>query len=152
MTRAFIRDESYYLLQWRHNEPYDVLITGVSIVFSTVVYAQIKRNIRALHHWPLWGELTDDRWILRPKTSNVENVSIWWRHHMKFNRVCQSCLYITWLITNHKSLPHEHAVIIIIIIIIIVIKGISVLLSIFINVFFFKQVVQITRNCRSVVY
>ena len=32
-------------------------------------------------HWPLWGEFTGDRWILRKMASNAENVSIWWRHH-----------------------------------------------------------------------
>ena len=37
--------------------------------------AQIKENIKAPRHWPLWGELTDDR------ASNAENFSIWWRHH-----------------------------------------------------------------------
>ena len=28
------------------------------------VQAQIKENIRTPRHWPLWGESTDDRWIL----------------------------------------------------------------------------------------
>ena len=27
------------------------------------VQAQIKENIKALCHWPLWGEFTGDRWI-----------------------------------------------------------------------------------------
>ena len=53
-------------------------ITGVPIVYSTV---QIKENIKALRHWPLCGEFTDDRWIPRTRASNVENVSIWWRRH-----------------------------------------------------------------------
>ena len=29
--------------------------------------AQIKENIEALRHWPLWGEFTGDRWIPRTK-------------------------------------------------------------------------------------
>ena len=36
------------------------------------VQAQIKENIKAPSHWPLWGEF---------RASNAENVSIWWRHH-----------------------------------------------------------------------
>ena len=52
------------------------LITDVSIV-----QAQIKENIKAPRHWPLWGEFTGDRWIPCTKASNAENVSIWWRHH-----------------------------------------------------------------------
>ena len=29
--------------------------------------AQIKENIKAVRHWPLWGEFTGDRWIPRTK-------------------------------------------------------------------------------------
>ena len=44
------------------------LITSFTIVYSTVLYkAQIKENIKAPRHWPLWGEFTDDRWIPRIK-------------------------------------------------------------------------------------
>ena len=43
-------------------------ITGVSIVYSTVGSDADKKNIKAPHHWPLWGEFTDDRWIPRTKT------------------------------------------------------------------------------------
>ena len=45
------------------------------------IQAQIKENIKAPRLWPLWGEFTGDRWIPRQRTSNAENVSIWWRHH-----------------------------------------------------------------------
>ena len=48
---------------------------------QTFIQPQIKRNIKALHHWPLCGEFTGDRWIPAQRTSNAENVSIWWRHH-----------------------------------------------------------------------
>ena len=51
-------------LQWRHNErddvsypwPHDCLLNGL-------FKAQIKENIKAPRHWPLWGEFTCDRWI-----------------------------------------------------------------------------------------
>ena len=43
-------------------------ITGVSIVYPTVFQAQIKENIKALRHWPLWGEFTCDRRIPRTKS------------------------------------------------------------------------------------
>ena len=51
------------------------------------VKAQIKENIKAPRHWPLWGEFTGDWWIPPPpppppqRASNAEKVSIWWRHH-----------------------------------------------------------------------
>ena len=42
------------------------LITGVSIVLP-FVQAQIKDNIKAPRHWPLWGEFTGDWLISRTK-------------------------------------------------------------------------------------
>ena len=48
--------------------------------------AQIKENIKAPRYWPLWGEFTGDRWILRTKDQYAENVFIWWRHHNKEKR------------------------------------------------------------------
>ena len=54
-------------------------ITSLTIVYSTVIQAEIKENIKALHHWPLWGQFTDE--FPAQMASNAENVSIWWRHH-----------------------------------------------------------------------
>ena len=31
------------------------------------VQAQIKENIKATRHWPVWGESTDDWWITLTK-------------------------------------------------------------------------------------
>ena len=45
------------------------------------VQAQIKENIKAPRHWPLWGEFTGDWWIPCTRASNAENVSTSWRHH-----------------------------------------------------------------------
>ena len=69
-------------LQERHNErdsvsnhqPHDCLL-------NRLFKAQIKENIEAPRHWPLWEEFTGDRWIPRTKASSAENASIWWRHH-----------------------------------------------------------------------
>ena len=38
-------------------------ITGASIVCSVFVQTQIKENIKAPRHLPLWGESTGDWWI-----------------------------------------------------------------------------------------
>ena len=43
------------------------------------IQAQIKANIKAPRHWPLWGEFTGE--LPSQMSSNAENVSIWWRHH-----------------------------------------------------------------------
>ena len=56
-------------------------ITSLTSVYSTVIQAQIKENIKAPHHWPLCGEFTGTGEFSAQRASNVENVSIWWRHH-----------------------------------------------------------------------
>ena len=64
-------------LQWRHNGR-----DGVSnhqpqpLFIQPFDQAQIKENIKAPRHWPLYGELTVDRWIPVQMASNAENVSI----------------------------------------------------------------------------
>ena len=56
-------------------------ITSLTIVYSTVIQAQIKENIKAPCYWPLGGEFTVDGEFPAQMASNTENVSIWWRHH-----------------------------------------------------------------------
>ena len=48
------------------------------------IQAQIKENIKAPRYWPLCREFTGNRWIPAQMASNAENVSIWWRHHVKY--------------------------------------------------------------------
>ena len=33
------------------------------LLIEPFIQAQIKWNIKAPRHWPLWGEFTSDRWI-----------------------------------------------------------------------------------------
>ena len=56
-------------------------INGVSIVYSTVCSGTDQGNIKAPRQWPLWVEFTGDHWITVTRASNVEYVSISWRHH-----------------------------------------------------------------------
>ena len=42
-------------------------ITSLTIVYSTVYSVQIKENTKALRHWPLSGEFTED--LLIPRTN-----------------------------------------------------------------------------------
>ena len=39
----------------------------VSQITSLTIQAEIKENIKAPRHWPLWGEFTGDRWIAPTK-------------------------------------------------------------------------------------
>ena len=58
-------------------------ITSLTIVYSTVYSdADIKKTHQTPRHRPLCGEFTGDRWIPAQMASDVENVSIWWRHHV----------------------------------------------------------------------
>ena len=60
-------------------------ITSLTNVTQPFIQAQIKENIKATRHWPLWGKSTDDLWIPAQRASNAENVSIWWRHRGNSN-------------------------------------------------------------------
>ena len=57
-------------------------IASLAIVYFTQAFiqVQIKENIKAPRHWPLWGEFTGTGEFPAQRASNAENVSIWWRH------------------------------------------------------------------------
>ena len=55
-------------LQWRHDECYGVSnCQPHDCLFNRSFKAQIKENIKAPRHHPLWEEFTGDRWIPRTK-------------------------------------------------------------------------------------
>ena len=56
------------------HQPHDCLLNRFN-------QAQIKENIKAPRHWPLWGGFTVTGEFPAQRASNAENVSIWWRHH-----------------------------------------------------------------------
>ena len=62
---------------WRLRSPASRLFT------QPFIRAQIKENFKAPRHWPLCGEFTGTGEFPAQKASNAENVSIWWRHHVK---------------------------------------------------------------------
>ena len=55
-------------LQWRHNGRECVSSHQSHDCFTQpFIQAQIKQNIKAPCHWPLSGEFSGDRWIIRTK-------------------------------------------------------------------------------------
>ena len=52
---VFITVTSWWA-RWRLKSPASLLFAQL------LVQAQIKENIKAPHHWPLWREFTGDRW------------------------------------------------------------------------------------------
>ena len=61
--------------RWRLKSPASRLFT------ESFIQAQIKENTKAPRHWPLCGEFTETGEFPAQRSSNAENVSIWWRHH-----------------------------------------------------------------------
>ena len=45
------------------------------------IQAQIKENIKAPRHWPLWGKSPVTGEFSAQRSSYGEYVFIWWRHH-----------------------------------------------------------------------
>ena len=79
---------------WRiHYSDVIMIVIAASQFFTQLfIQVQIKENIKALPHWPLWGEFTGDNWIPHiqkvigefptQRACNPENVSTWWCHHV----------------------------------------------------------------------
>ena len=57
----------FHSLEWRHNQRWYLKSPASSVFGQLLVPAQIKENIKAPRHCPLWGEFTSDRWIPRTK-------------------------------------------------------------------------------------
>ena len=68
-----------HLFRRRSKEKSKLRVTG-RCEGNSPVTSEFKENIKALHHWPLWGEFTGE--FPTQMASNAENVSIWWCHHV----------------------------------------------------------------------
>ena len=62
--------------RWRLKSPASGLFT------QPFIQTQIKENIKALRHWPLWNSPVTGEFPAQ-MASNAENVPIWWLHHSK---------------------------------------------------------------------
>ena len=64
------------MVQWRLKS------SSTSRLFTQpFIQAQIKGNMKAPRHWPLYGEFTGDQWIPRTKYQLRGKCIHWWRHH-----------------------------------------------------------------------
>ena len=85
-----------YPLQWRHNDHDSVSNHQPhGCLLSRFIRAQIKENIKAPRHWPLCGEFTGPGDFPAQRASNAENVSVWWRHHGKYQDILDVIRNIT---------------------------------------------------------
>ena len=81
-------------------------ITSLTIVYSNVYWGADQRNIKAPRHWPLCGEFTGTGEFPAQRTSNAENVSIWWRHHVIFR--CQHYYHHVNPVTSKWYISYEY--------------------------------------------
>ena len=70
-------------LHWRHNQRdrWRLKSQAFQLLTQLFVQVQIKENIKAPRHWPLWGKFNGDRWISRTKSQWRGFFFIWWHHH-----------------------------------------------------------------------
>ena len=83
--------------RWRLKSPASRLFA------QSFIRVQTKENTKAAWHWPLCGEFTGTDESPTQRASNAENVSIWWRHHVK------SVLFGHTLQIKFMSTPCEFA-------------------------------------------
>ena len=74
LPKQYVTLASWYPL-WRLKSP------ASRLLIQSFIQTQIKENIKAPRHWPLWGEFTGTGEFSAQRASYAENVSIWWRHH-----------------------------------------------------------------------
>ena len=63
--------------QWRLKSQSSRLFT------QPFIQAQIKEDIKALRHWPLWGESTSNQWIPLTKGQQRGKCLLGWRYHVE---------------------------------------------------------------------
>ena len=74
-------------MRWRPNSPASRLFA------QSFVEAQIKENIKAPRHWPLWGEVTYGRWFLLTKgrlRAKCFHLMRWWNVSNTFQNMNRS--------------------------------------------------------------
>ena len=86
---------------WRLKSPASRLFT------QPFDQAQIKENSKAPRHWLWWGNSPVTGGFPAQKDRNAENVSIWWRHHIRFISqnnniiaICPQTVHWLWTINT----------------------------------------------------
>ena len=111
------------LLVWIIDDNYsDVIMTTIAsqtpasrLFTQPFIQTQIKENIKAPRHWPLCVEFTGIGEFPAQRANYAENVSIWWRHHVRPpmciiwpQKVKLVCLYLL-LRFSRLYQPNMHA-------------------------------------------
>ena len=75
--------------------------TASRLFAQPFIQEQIKENVKAPRHWPLWGNSPVTGEFSAQKASSTENVSIWWRHRGHY-MICVTKILIPWDIMWHR--------------------------------------------------
>ena len=67
ITPKFVTRPSVYLCTMEQSALQTWMWCSCDPKYLSLFKAQIKENIKAPRHWPLWGKFTGDRWIPRTK-------------------------------------------------------------------------------------
>ena len=87
--------------RWPLKSPASRLIT------QPFVQAQIKENIKAPRHWPLWGEFTGDRWI--PRTKDQSRGKCFHLVTSSGTRACRAChQHVYWKSSSSNNFIVEY--------------------------------------------
>ena len=81
--------------------------TSLTVVYSYVYSEQIKENIKVPRHWPLCGEFTGTGEFPAQRASYAENVSIWWRHHVTDDFLCDSYCFSHLGVSRVEKYPSQ---------------------------------------------
>ena len=80
------------IIEWHIDMPvenhYNDVIMSAMAFTPLFIQAQIKENIKAPRHWPLWREVTGDRWI--PHTKGQQRGKYF---HLVTSSFCNHMLY-----------------------------------------------------------
>ena len=97
ITQAWPEELCVILLRWRHNDH-----GGVSnhqprcCLLNCLFRCRWMKNIKAPRHWPLCGEFTGPGEFPAQMASFAENVSIWWRHHVRITLTLKWRVNLPW--------------------------------------------------------
>ena len=84
----------------------DVIISAMASQITSIasllfaqpfIQTQIKDNIKAPRHCPLWGNPSVTGGIPSQRASNADNGSIWWRRHDAYIRCAYPCYHVLFV-------------------------------------------------------
>ena len=89
-------------MRWHLKSP------ALGLFTQAFIQAQVKANIKAPRHWPLWGNSPANDEFPAQMAGNAETVSIWWRQHgqcpLDVHLVGESVIWLAHFPLNYKEI------------------------------------------------